>query len=73
LGRRAEGRGLGARLVRHKFLLHEQPVLNAFQFELAQHAFGRGRHVGQPVLPVQPLFLHLSGFGSRFEGFRVRV
>jgi hypothetical protein len=56
---RALGVGLDPLLVPHELLLHEQPVLDALELELAQKTLGRGRHVGKPVRAVQTLLLQL--------------
>jgi hypothetical protein len=46
-------------LVRHELLLHEEPVLDALELELAQHALARGGDVREAVRAVQTLLLHL--------------
>ena len=56
---RALGVGLDPLLVPHELLLHEKPVLDALELELAQQTLGRGRHVGKPVRAVQTLLLQL--------------
>ena len=56
---RALGMRLDPLLVRHELLLHEQPVLDALELELTQHALARRGDVRQAVSTVHALLLHL--------------
>ena len=56
---RALGVRLDPLLVRHELLLHEQPVLDALELELTQHALARRGDVRQAVSTVHALLLHL--------------
>jgi len=55
-------------LVRHELLLHEKPVLDPLQLELAEKALGRGRDVGQAGRAVDSLLLQLLAHALRRRG-----
>jgi hypothetical protein len=55
-------------LVRHELLLHQEPVLDSLQLELAEEALGRGGDVGQAGRAVDALLLELLAHALRRRG-----